>query len=163
MTPEPDPSAPASARPGETQTQPGRRRASLAARLRGTWRVKVAEGSMLPGIAPGDWLLVDPTIRSWPRRGTVVLFREPDDGGLSLKRVRGLPSERIPFNGGYLVLGADEAWLEADASREVSASAGFGEPIDSNRFGPVPVDLLVGRIWFRYGPRGRIGRIGRTG
>jgi signal peptidase I len=125
--------------------------------------VTVAEASMLPGIAPGDWLLVDPTIRRWPRRGTVVLFHEPEDDELSIKRVGGLPGERVPFNGGYLVLGPDEAWLEADASREVAGAAGFGEPIDSNRFGPVPVDLLVGRVWFRYGPRGRIGPIRRAG
>ena len=114
---------------------------------------------MLPGIAPGDWLLVDPTVRGWPRRGAVVLFREPADRGLSIKRVLGLPGERVPFNGGYLILGADEAWLAADASREVAAAAGFGEPIDSNRFGPVALDLLVGRVRFRYGPLRRIGRI----
>jgi signal peptidase I len=117
---------------------------------------------MLPAIAPGDWLLVDPTVRRWPRPGTIVLFREPETGELALKRVAGRAGERIPFAGGYLVLAPDEAWLEADASAEVAAAAGFGAPIDSNRFGPVTVDLLVGRAWFRYGPLGRIGRIRRN-
>ena len=42
---------------------------------------------------------------------------------------------------------------------EVAEAAGFGPPIDSERFGPVPVDRLVGNAWFRYGPPGRIGRI----
>lgn len=115
---------------------------------------------MLPAIAPGDWLLVDPTIRRWPRPGSIVLFREPDGGELALKRVAGRTGARIPFAGGYLVLGPDEAWLTADASPGVAAAAGFGAPVDSNRFGPVTVDLLVGRAWFRYGPPGRIGRIG---
>jgi signal peptidase I len=114
---------------------------------------------MLPAIAPGDWLLVDPTVRRWPRPGTIVLFREPETGELALKRVAGRAGERIPFAGGYLILGPDEAWLEADATAEVAAAAGFGAPIDSNRFGPVSVDLLVGRVWFRYGPVGRLGRI----
>ena len=36
--------------------------------------------------------------------------------------------------------------------RQVTAAAGFGEPIDSRRYGPVPLDGLVGRVWFRYGP-----------
>ena len=117
---------------------------------------------MLPGIAPGDWLLVDPTIRRWPRRGTVVVFREPGGDALAIKRVRALPGERIPFQDGYLLLGPDEAWLEADATREVAAAAGFGPPIDSDRYGPVPVELVIGRVWLRYGPPGRIGRIRRT-
>ena len=114
---------------------------------------------MSPAIEPGDWLLVDPTTRRWPRRGSVVLFREPDRGGLAIKRVAARPGERVAFAGGYLVTGPDEAWLTADASTVSTAIAGFGPPIDSNRFGPVPVELLVGRVWFRYGPLHRLGRI----
>ena len=132
---------------------------SLRERLRGPWRVTVAEASMLPAIAAGDWLLVDPTIRRWPRRGTAVLFREPETGELALKRIAGLGGDRIPFGGGYLVLAPDEAWLEADADAATAKAAGFGAPIDSNRFGPVPVELLVGRPWFRYWPLRRIGRL----
>lgn len=117
---------------------------------------------MLPGIAPGDWLLVDPTTRTWPRTGSVVVFREPASEDLAIKRVRARAGERVPFNGGYIVLGPGEAWLEADASARIAADAGYGPPIDSERFGPVPVDLLVGRVWFRYGPWRRVGRIRRT-
>ncbi len=51
-----------------------------------------------------------------------------------------------------LELAEDEAWLLSDATAEEAAAAGFGEPIDSRRYGPVPVELLVGRAWFRYGP-----------
>lgn len=114
---------------------------------------------MLPAIAPGDWLLVDPTVRRWPRHGSIVLFHEPETGDLGIKRVAGRPGDRIPFAGGYLVLAAGEAWLEADATPAVAAAAGFGAPLDSNRFGPVAVELLAGRAWFRYGPPGRIGRL----
>ena len=135
------------------------RRRSLRDRLRGPWRVVVDEGSMLPGIAPGDWLLIDPTTRAWPQNGSVVVFREPVSAELAIKRVRARAGERVPFNGGYIVLSAGEAWLEADATPRIAADAGFGAPIDSGRFGPVPVELLVGRVWFRYGPSGRIGRI----
>lgn len=114
---------------------------------------------MLPGIGPGDWLLVDPTTRRWPRPGSIVVFREPETDDLAIKRVRARGGERVPFNGGFIVIRADEAWLEADASATLAAVAGFGPPIDSNRFGPVPVAQLVGRVWFRYGPLGRIGRV----
>jgi len=117
---------------------------------------------MLPSIEPADWLLVDPTVRRWPRRGSVVVFREPTSDILAVKRVAALPGETVAFQGGYLHLGADEAWLTADADPPTAARAGFGPPVDSNRFGPVPLDLLVGRAWFRYGPVRRIGRLPRV-
>lgn len=128
-------------------------------RIRGPWRVVVAEASMLPAIAPGDWLLVDPTTRAWPRRGSVVVVHEPDSGELAIKRVAAGPGDRVAFADGYLVLAEDEAWLLSDADEETARTAGFGAPIDSRRYGPVPLELLVGRAWFRYGPLGRIGRI----
>jgi signal peptidase I len=105
---------------------------------------------MRPAIEAGDWLLVDPTIATWPRRGSVVVFREPDGESLAGKRVAARPGDRIPFEDGFLHLADDEAWLLGD-DPEVSR--------DSRRYGPVTVDLLVGRAWFRYAPRDRIGRI----
>jgi signal peptidase I len=121
--------------------------------------VAVVEASMRPAIEPGDWLLVDPTIVQWPRRGAVVVFREPDGERLAIKRVAAGPSQRVPFADGYLELAEDEAWLLSDASPDATAGAGFGEPVDSRRYGPVQLDLLVGRAWFRYAPLRRIGRI----
>ena len=138
-----------------------RRTSTLTSRLRGPWRIAVAEASMAPAVAAGDWLLVDPTTSRWPRRGSVVVFREPDGGSLAVKRVAAGPGERVRFADGYLELAEDEAWLLSDASSETTAAAGLGEPIDSRRYGPVPVELLVGRAWFRYAPLRRIGRIPR--
>lgn len=116
---------------------------------------------MLPAIAPGDWLLVDPTVVRWPRRGAVVVFRSPDGDGLAVKRVTAGPGDRVAFADGFIELADDEAWLTSDASDEVAAEAGHGPPVDSRRYGPVPVELLVGRVWFRYAPLRRAGRIGR--
>lgn len=116
---------------------------------------------MRPAIEPGDWLLVDPTVTRWPRRGSVVVFREPDGGSLAVKRVAAGPGDRVPFADGYLELAEDEAWLVSDATTDETAAAGFGDPIDSRRYGPVPLDLLVGRAWLRYAPLRRIGRIPR--
>jgi signal peptidase I len=113
---------------------------------------------MAPAIREGDWLLVDPTTARWPRRGRIVAFLEPDSGSLSIKRVAGTPGDRVPFRDGYLELADDEAWLLADATPETTADAGLGGPLDSRSFGPVPVALLVGQVWFRYAPLRRIGR-----
>jgi len=114
---------------------------------------------MLPAIQPGDWLFVNPRISSWPKAGSVVIFREPDSGELAVKRVAAGPGAQVRFANGYLELAADEAWLTADASPGQTGRAGFGPPVDSNRFGPVPLTLLVGPVLCRYGPPGRIGRI----
>ena len=116
---------------------------------------------MSPAIAPGDWLIVDPTIDRWPRRGSVVVFREPDSDELAIKRVAAGPGDRVPYADGYLILAPDEAWLLSDAPDAELMAAGLGQPIDSRRYGPVPVGLLVGRAWFRYGPISRIGLLAR--
>lgn len=115
---------------------------------------------MRPNIEAGDWLLVDPTVTRWPRRGSVVVFREPDGESLAIKRVAAGPGDRVPFEDGFLELAEDEAWLVSDASLEETEAAGFGPPIDSRRYGPVPLELLVGRAWFRYAPWRRVGTIG---
>ena len=121
---------------------------------RGPWRVAVAEESMAPALAPGDWLLIDPTPTRWPRRGSVVVIREPDSGILAVKRIAAGPHDRVRTGPGALTLGlaSDEAWLLGD-NRNHS--------VDSRRYGPVPLEALVGRAWLRYAPLGRIGRIGR--
>ena len=116
---------------------------------------------MAPAIEPGDWLLVDPTTVRWPRRGSIVVFREPDSDLIAVKRVAAGPRDRVAFAQGYLELADDEAWLLSDATRETAAAHGFGDPIDSRVYGPIPVELLIGRVWFRYAPLRRLGRIER--
>jgi hypothetical protein len=133
----------------------------------GPWRVAVAEGSMLPTIQPGDWLLVDPTVRRWPRPGSLVVIREPGSELLALKRVAGrggtvISGVRVEDEAGgerevTIRLLPGQAWLLSDADPALSAAAGFGTPIDSRRYGPVQVDRLVARAWFRYWPPRRIG------
>jgi signal peptidase I len=115
---------------------------------------------MAPAILPGDWLIVNPLVTRWPLPGVVVVFKEPLGETLAVKRVAARSGERIPFAGGYLTLAPDEAWLAADADEKTAAALGFGPPIDSQRYGPVSEDGLLGRVLFRYAPLRRIGRIG---
>lgn len=108
---------------------------------------------MRPALEPGDWLLVDPTVRHWPRRGTIVVVRQPAGGILVVKRVAARPGDTICLEGRQRRLGPTEAWLLGDAPA-VSA--------DSRAYGPLTLDHLVGRAWLRYGPPGRpLGPIGR--
>ena len=86
---------------------------------------------MMPEVQAGDWLLVDPTVARWPRRGTVVVFHEPESDVLAIKRVAGRPGDWVPFAGAWLKLADDEAWLLSDADDEAAAAAGFGPAVDS--------------------------------
>jgi hypothetical protein len=116
---------------------------------------------MAPAILPGDWLIVNPLVSSWPAPGAVVVFREPLGETLAIKRVAARTGGQVPFAGGYLTLAPGEAWLAADADEKAAAAVGSGPPIDSQRFGPVDVDGLVGRVLFRYAPLRRMGRVAR--
>ena len=139
------------------------RTTALVERFAGPWRVAVVEGSMEPTVRAGDWLLVDPTVGRWPRRGSIVVFREPESSVLAIKRVIGRPGDWVQFSDGWLQLGDDEAWLEGDATDEALAEAGHGAAVDSRRYGPVTVDALVARAWFRYWPAEGVGPVGRAG
>jgi type IV secretory pathway protease TraF len=120
--------------------------------IAGPWRVAVADESMAPALEPGDWLLLDPTCARWPRRGSIVVVREPGSGILVIKRVAARPGDHVRTARGVFQLDADEAWLLGDTA---------DRSIDSRRYGPVPLTALVGRAWFRYRPLHRLGRIGR--
>ena len=90
-------------------------------------RVAVAERSMEPALRPGDWLLVRRTRRI--RAGQIVLARHPGRPDLLIVK-----RAARPVDGGW--------WLESD-NPDVGA-------VDSRRFGPVPADLIEGRVLARY-------------
>ena len=97
------------------------------------WRVAVAERSMEPALAPGDWLIAWRGLRAERppriRAGQIVIARQPGRADFLLVK-RAVRREA----GGW--------WLESD-NRDVRA-------IDSRAFGPVPDDLIAGRMLLRY-------------
>ena len=124
-------------------------------------------------VAPALDVLEDARIASWiVTNGGADSTREALARGGVEGRFAGIVSiddvgawkpARAPYAETLRRAGAEphEAWLVADADPPTAAMAGFGPPIDSSRFGPVPLSLLVGRAWFRYGPVRRIGMLPR--
>jgi nickel-type superoxide dismutase maturation protease len=103
-------------------------------------RVEVAGESMLPGLAPGDRLLVLRHPRWRWRAGQLAALRDPRDGrdaALLVKRVVRVSPSGVEVRGD-----------------NPSAST------DSRTFGPVSPNLLVGPVLYRYWPAERAGRLG---
>ena len=86
---------------------------------------------MAPALAAGERVFVSRAAYwfSKPRPGDLVVVRDPrQPDRLLLKRI-----DRAAGGDGWLVLGDNP-----DAST------------DSRTFGPVPRDLILGKVWFRY-------------
>ncbi|HZD71076.1 MAG TPA: signal peptidase I [Actinomycetes bacterium] len=134
--------------------------------------------SMRPTLVPGQRIAVGP-LREPPRRGEVVVLRRPDRWQLEVvKRVVGLPGERVRLVGGRLEVDGREVpepyLAAAIAPRRgrsgppaaVDVLLGEGEYLvlgdhrdassDGRDFGPVRAADLVGSVRFAYWPPRRM-------
>ncbi len=140
----------------------------------------VKGASMEPSFYDHEYLIIDEIsyrLKS-PGRGDIVVFRYPlDPNQFFIKRVVGLPGERVRVSGGQITiinaenpegitldesgylgnlftsgektvtLKADEYFLLGD-NRNAS--------LDSRIFGPVKNKLIIGRVWLRGWPLNRL-------
>jgi signal peptidase I len=124
--------------------------AGVAAARRARLEPMLVHGeSMRPTLVPGQRIAVGPPARPL-RRGAVVVVRHPHQDGLEVvKRVVGLPGERVRLLGDRpeVTLGPDEYFVLGD-NREAST--------DGRAFGPVGWDRIVGEVRFAYWPPRRL-------
>jgi signal peptidase I len=103
----------------------------------------IPSGSMLPSLFVGDYVLVskwpygysrysfpfgipsfdDRMFQRLPERGDVVVFRAPGQAGDFVKRVIGLPGDRLELRGGMLILNGRAIVREPAGMAEVPISA----------------------------------------
>ena len=135
---------------------------------------------MRPTFHPGDLLLVSriPSNGWGPFRGETVVARDPEaPDSRYLKRVQGLPGERIglcegalfvdghhpvePYLGGLPASPGLEshAWELAEGEYFLLGD-NRAHSTDSREFGPVARSMIVGRAWFRCWPLSRWGPTG---
>ena len=145
-----------------------------------TWAlepVRIPSSSMSPTLVAGDHVLVDkvfPARRTW-HRGDVVLFRAPDNGELTIKRLVGLAGDTVGIRDGLLyVNGAEvsEPYVAPGAIDSVywgpvTVSPGhvmvLGDnrrnSLDSRAYGGVSVHALEGKVAAVLWPADRIGGV----
>jgi signal peptidase I len=87
----------------------------------------VSSDSMNPTLSRGDTVVVEKVGR--PGRGDLVAFHSPQDGELALKRVVGLPGDRVELRDAELYVNG----------RRVRESFVDHSSIDGTYFGPVTV------------------------
>lgn len=135
----------------------------------------VSGASMSPNFASGDYLMIDElTYRiRLPDRGEVVVFRYPNDPStFFIKRIIGLPGERVTVSDGKIVIYNGEnkggfllkesylpANLSTQGSVDVTISSGeyfvMGDnrpySFDSRSWGKLPAKDIIGiariRLW----------------
>lgn len=118
---------------------------------RGPCRVAVKGMSMAPTLLPGDHVLVAATRRL--RRGDLVVVRDPTEPERwVVKRVAALGGEEVRTGGEILRAAEGEIVVLGDNPDRST---------DSRHHGPVPLDGVHGRVWYRYAPTPRAGMIPR--
>ncbi len=136
----------------------------------------IPSGSMIPTLEIGDRVLVNKFIYRFrePERGDVVVFRSVDNNGEDLiKRVVGLPGDKVAVRGGRLFLNG-EPQKEPYTNKKLPDRSFFekttvpkghvfvmgdnrGNSADSRVFGPLPKKNIEGEAFLRFWPPDRIG------
>ena len=127
-------------------------------------RVRVEGPSMEPALRDGDRVLVDSLTYHLrpPERGEVVLARVPSvPGGMVIKRVVALSGDGVcpAASGETCDCGGGVVISHVDANHYYLVGDNRGESVDSRRFGPVERRRIVGRVWYRYWPPARRGKL----
>lgn len=140
----------------------------------------VSGASMEPNFHGGDYILINELSYRFrtPERGEVVVFRYPgDEKTFFIKRIIGLPGERVVITGGKLFvfnkehpdgMPITEKYLpmdlktvgEKDVTLTDSEFFVMGDnrdaSFDSRQWGPLQLTEMVGSVWVRLWPLNKV-------
>lgn len=110
----------------------------------------VSGASMEPTFKNGDYLIVDELSYQFngPQKNDVIIFHYPlDPSKYFIKRVEGVPGEKIKTNGKEITLKENEYYVLGDNR---------GASSDSRIWGPVTKNFIVGRAIIQLWPFNKI-------
>ncbi|EKD23852.1 MAG: hypothetical protein ACD_81C00165G0003 [uncultured bacterium] len=140
----------------------------------------VSGASMEPNFHGGDYILINELSYRFrePERGEVVVFRYPgDEKTFFIKRVMGLPGERIVVTDGELYVYSEEnaegkliteGYLPRDlrtvGEKDITLATGeyfvMGDnrdaSFDSRQWGALKRDEIIGSVWVRLWPLNKV-------
>jgi signal peptidase I len=128
---------------------------------------RVDSGSMEPTLCAGDRVLVDKRVSAADlRRGDLVVAAAPDDGRLVVKRVVGLPGDRVAIRDALLFVNGERVAEPYVDHRSIDAlfygpkvvparqiwvmGDNRAESIDSRDYGGVRYSSVQGRVLVRW-------------
>ena len=133
----------------------------------------VQGSSMEPSYNEGDYLIVDKISYRFndPKRGDVIVLNSPKDKSFYVKRIIGLPNEKIVIDDGIITIYTQEKeislkedYLSNNTYTNNSVNNVLGEdeyfvlgdnrPVsfDSRLFGPIKRQDIIGKIFVRLFP-----------
>lgn len=132
--------------------------------------------SMEPNFENGDYLIVDEISYRFrdPQRGEVIVFKPPQSSSQRyIKRIIGLPGERVEIAEGKVIIFQknsevlilnESSYLPHNLQTPGNVSVTLAEneyfvlgdnrisSADSRRWGPLPRENIIGRVFFRAWP-----------
>ena len=131
-------------------------------------RIRVDGFSMEPTLKDGEFVLINKLAYKWgePGLGDVIVFHFPRDPEQEyIKRVIGLPGDTVNITNGKVYINGDaleEPYINAKPDYQSQWQVPEGQLFvlgdnrnnssDSHRWGPVPMEYVVGKALFIYWP-----------
>lgn len=144
---------------------------------------QVKGSSMEPTFTSGDYIITSKITYKFrsPERGDVIVFKAPKNPDIDyIKRIIGLPRDKIVIQSGKIFVNdtlLSESYISATTNLWDGGFVKDGVPVtvpddeifvmgdnrprssDSREFGPVPLDSIIGYVFFRYFPSNKAGAI----
>lgn len=142
---------------------------------------KVSGSSMFPNFKNGDYIITDKVTYRLddPKRGDIVVFKNPKDETQDfIKRILGVPGDKIKVQDGKIILNGtelNEPYLPENLTTNPGAFLREGQEItvepghyitigdnrpassDSREWGFITRQEIIGKVFFRYWPANEIG------
>lgn len=117
---------------------------------------------MSPTYNNGDYLLINKFSKDFSRSDVVVFRYEKQPGTLFIKRIIGLPSEKVEIRGGKVFINGqvlNETYYNRETTGDASVTLGQDQyfvlgdnrnkSFDSRSFGPITKSSVEGKVFYK--------------